>query len=333
MLATALTTNYLTGYAVQLGELTTPLRLAGERPRAFPQNVEEAFEEVSKKITPGLVQFFPSSSGAFLNAQQAVLSGAVLTSDGWILTYPEAGQSVAGMQAVIGVNVFRVEEVVPDPQTGAMFVKVNAGNLQVVPFGNGWDISAGEQLIVVPSVGHLLQTSAIGSDWGEEIEWSSDVPRRRIQVDAVQVDQGSPVSNLVGELVGIAHEENGRTFVLPMESVLGAFTSLLRGGRIERPSLGVETVDLTRNTTTEEQTRGRRSGAFLLDAGSVERGSPAAEAGLQGGDIILAVDGRIINGTRTLDEYISGYVPGDSITLTVDRDGEEISLQATLDVL
>ena len=334
VLFSALTTNYLSGYAIELGQLTNPLRLQDERPHAFPKSYEEALEYVSEIATPSLVSFFEpslSASDAYLS-EEAVLHGMVLTSDGWIMTNGKTRTDLAQLKVGIGREVYQIVEIVPDSATGVSFVKIEAENLSVLAFGKGRDIMAGERVFVVPSTQSLLATTVIGSDWGTETIWSADIPQRKIILStSAESSIGAPVTNTGGELIGIMQDDDK---YIPMESLLPAFTSLLRDGDIERASLGLEVIDLTHSIgLSEELVRSHRSGALILNTASIVSNGSAAQAQLQAGDIILMVDGQLINGNRSLDEYISDYRPGDNVRLTIDRAGEEIDITVTLGVL
>jgi len=112
--------------------------------------------------------------------------------------------------------------------------------------------------------------------------------------------------------------------------------SLLKEGDLARPYLGVHYIDLARAIGIDaEISQGRQAGALLWSAEgdeskAVNEGSPAGQAGLQKGDIILSVNGQIINSHSGLARFLLDYNPGDRLSLTVLRDGEELSVNITL---
>lgn len=327
VIGAALTTNYLSTYAISLGDLSSPPRLSDERPRSSPQTYAEALSQVTDSVLPGAVRFYAAGSFA-----RAFASGAVLTSDGWVMTVPSAG-SIGSATAVIGGRAYAVEKTVADAGTGVVFAKVSATNLPVFAFGSGFDVMPGDQLFAVPAPTAVFSETAVESRWPAGAI-SSDEPSRRIAVEDPLLGDyvGAPVVNVRGELIGIVTGGSmGFTSILPTDGVLSAFNAILRAGAVARASLGVSSIDLTRTLgLSEADTRGRTQGALLSGAQSVKKGSAAAEGGVLPGDIVLSVDGTSVDLRRTLDELIVTRAPGDEITLRVDRDGNELDLKVVL---
>ncbi|MFC1788127.1 S1C family serine protease [Patescibacteria group bacterium] len=325
VLATALTTNYLSDYSIQLGELTAPLRLAQERPRVFPQSYQESVAEVSAKVVPGLVQVFEKKADQSFHSSAAVGQGAVLTSDGWLLSVFDKPAIANQLQVVIGSKIYDVEEVVPDSLTRITFIKILASNLPVTAFGQALDSQLGDQVFIVPSR-QTLQSSAITS-FNEDELWQKVVLADSVTTNSL----GAPVANLAGELIGIIESSDQNIEVIPIELILPAFSSLLRSGQIERAYLGVTAINLSTSLGLDsELTRSHKQGALIADQKSIQANSPAEKAELLPGDIILSVDGQIINDHHTLDEYIMIRKPEDTVVLLVDRAGEQMEFSVTL---
>lgn len=331
VLATALTSDYLADYARALGELPSPQRLSEERPRSSPQTYAEAAGNVVESVLPGVAQLYSPGSYA-----EAFASGAVLTSDGWIVTVVEYRTASAGDIVVVGGKTHVITDVVVDKGTNVNFVKVDASNLPVFAFGNGFDLRPGDQLFVPPSSGSLFVETVVESSWASGA-LSSDVPERRIVLDNPLLGEflGAPVVNVRGELVGLIDGGSaGLTTVLPTDGVLSVFNAILRDGKIVRPALGVVATDLGRNLGLDETTtHGLDRGALLLGAGSVRKGSVAAAAGLVPGDVILSVDGVSVDARRSLDELVVTHAPGDVITLRVTDGETEREVSVVLGVL
>ena len=337
VLATALTANYLSDYAIQLGEYTQPLRLSDQRPIAYPETFVESLELVKEEVVPGLATFFEPSWQTPTNYQveDALMQGVVLTSDGWILAFDLPYVSESTLVVAVQGTFYDVERIELDTETDAIFVKVEAEHLPVLAFGQGWDVTLGEQLFVVPNANELLTTSVAGYTWSDALVHSSDVLSRRVVLQEVfdEIARGAPVANLAGELVGLVESsgDDGRLTFLPIEGLLPAFTSLLESGEVIRASLGVQIIDLTHTLGISESiAREYSHGALLYGYTAVESGSAADIAGLLEGDIILSVDGQTVNGSQTLDEYISQYHPGSEVTLMLDREGETMDVQVVL---
>lgn len=332
VLGAALTTNYLSDYALALGLPSSPDRLSEELPRSVPQTYADAVKEVTESVSPGVVRFYTTDSYSAPFA-----SGAVLTSDGWILTSWEYPVSGAAVTAVIGGRSYSLERTETDTSaTGMIFVKIDASNLPVFAFGSGFDLSPGEQVFAAPSPTAIFSETVVEARW-ETGARSSDVPGRLVVVEDPLLGeyQGTPVVNTRGELVALVkHGSAGFTFLMPIDGVLSGFNAILREGDIVHPSLGVNAIDLSRTLgLSEEQTLGLTQGALLSGASSVKKGSAAEAAGLGSGDIIVSVDGTPVDAHRSLDELIIIHAPGDTLTLRVVSESGEREVRVTLESL
>lgn len=336
VLATALTTSYLSDYAIELGELTSPLRLSQERPQVFPETYKDAVFNMRDRVSPATTRLYsanPTGSGGGYTDADVIAQGAVLTSDGWVMFMP-SGDIVIDetLRVGVGSETYAIERIANDPVTGATFVKTEGGDLPVLAFGEGVNVKPGDQLFAFPARNAIHKTSLQRIDLQNGEVVSADSPRRRLVLDsAQQPPSGTVVTNIGGDLVGVvtqATDDNPR--VLPLETILPSFRSLLRDGEVARPWLGVEVVDLRGFVGSGTEQYELKTGALIPDETSIEPDSPAEVAGLRAEDIILEVDGRPLNGVHTLDELLIQYEPNDSITLTVVRDGEERELNVKL---
>ncbi len=322
VIGTALTTNALSDYALSLGALSSPARLSEEQPRSLPQSYSEVIREITESVLPSVAEFY--QVGSF---EKSVSSGAVLTSDGWIMTMFEVLPSASNLSVVIGGKTYPVEKLVSDSATGAVFAKINSSNLPVFAFGKGFDLTAGDQLFITSSPRTIFSESVVELIWPTGAQ-RSDVPGRHIVTASDRFHQrGAPVVNIYGDLVGIIDGAN----IVPTDTVLTGFNSLLREGKISRPSLGVIATDLSRTLGLDKTvTKGHTTGAVLIGLTSIKKGSSAALAGLVPGDIILMVNSTPIDSTHSLDELILSHNPGDTITLQVASTEGERELVVTL---
>ena len=155
-----------------------------------------------------------------------------------------------------------------------------------------------------------------------------------IQTDAAvnPGNSGGPLFNLAGEVIGIntaiyspTGAYAGISFATPSDIARPVIEALMRGGRVERGWLGVSVRDQPVIPGAEPGAEARRG---VLVAG-VERGSPAARAGLRGGDMVMAVNGERVDSSRVLVRTVAAAAPGQTVRLTVQRDGrdQEIPVQ------
>jgi serine protease Do len=337
VLATALTTNYLTSYAIRLGEYTMPMRLSDERPRAVPQTFAQAVEEVQEQVMPSVAIFYlPSSEGSVL-AQDRISRGVVLTEDGWILTMDQPGVAEEYLRVEVQQTFYDVERVVRDKTTKALFVKIAASRLSPVSFGSGWGAQAGDQLFIVSAPDEITETSVFTVLYEDVYTRTSESLSRRIvlQNTLAESEVGSAVADVSGSLVGILEsaEESGKEYatVIPLDVLVSPWTKFLQTGTWSRAYLGVEYADLARvKGVSEDITRGYRAGALVAGSRAVAYGSPAFEAGIKRGDILLSVDGRTLDASFGLDEALVSLIPGAQTVISLDRDGEKKDITVTL---
>lgn len=331
----AMTGNYLTDYSALLQELSGPLRLADERPHTLPGSFEDAVAMVREVALPSSahVFLFAGVSGTY-NPTDAAAGAAVVTSDGWLMTYtPLSSAQLAQSRVVLGNNAYPVAAVVEDAQTGVTFLKIDASNLPVTAFGDAYDLEQGDPVFVVSGGQWLTQASFVGFAPTEgTVAKAAEAPNRLLLLSGGNTGllSGSLVVNGAGEMVGIldAAGASGQPRAMPLNAVLPAVRSLLREGTVSRPYVGLTIIDLSRTVgLPESQTRGFDHGALVV---SVEPGSPAAEAALLEGDIVTEIDGKSVSGSRSLDEFLFEYRPDDVAVLALDRAAEKVTLSVTV---
>jgi S1-C subfamily serine protease len=160
------------------------------------------------------------------------------------------------------------------------------------------------------------------------------------QTDAAinQGNSGGPLLNIDGEVIGIntavaGDGAQGIGFAIPINDVKGLISSVLNDGKLVRPYLGVRYVTLTDDYAAEYELPVKR-GAYILPSNSgqdsIVPGSPADEAGVREEDIITKVDGTAIDDRNNLTSLIGQKKVGDTVSLTIIREGKETSLNVTL---
>jgi S1-C subfamily serine protease len=163
--------------------------------------------------------------------------------------------------------------------------------------------------------------------------------------DLVQTDaainpgnSGGPLVDGAGMVVGVstayAEGAQGIFFAIPINIAKPVMRQAVAGQQLTRPYLGIIYVPLDRETADENKLP-VDYGAWLQPATNggdppVVSGGPAETAGLQAGDIITSIDGKRIDASAGLDDILSQYSPGDTLTLEVLRNGNTISIQLTL---
>ncbi|MGH3333180.1 MAG: S1C family serine protease, partial [Nocardioidaceae bacterium] len=164
---------------------------------------------------------------------------------------------------------------------------------------------------------------------------NSDTTYPAIQTDAAinPGNSGGPLVNMQGEVVGInsSIRSNSTTggeggsiglgFAIPLDEVRPIVDQLRAGETPTHAQLGVTVTDAASKN-------GLVTGAGIS---SVSNGSAAEKAGVENGDVVTKVNGEVISGAESLVATIRGYRPGDTVTLTVVRNGDEQTMKVTLD--
>jgi S1-C subfamily serine protease len=248
-----------------------------------------------------------------------------------------------------------------DPSTDLAVLKIPAteGQLTPIALGSSSDLQVGQNVYAIGSPFGLDQTMTVGVISGLGREIPSADGRGKI-ADVIQTDaainpgnSGGPLLDSAGRLIGlntaILNPNNeaasvGIGFAIPVDAINRAVPDLIRYGRIEKPGLGIYVY------TDAELQKLRSSGvAGLQESGvlirSVRPGGAADQAGLRGsdydqrtqkfqlGDQIVALDGTAIEQTDDLFRVLGEHKVGDTVTLTVIRDGTPLEVEVTLQSL
>jgi serine protease Do len=339
------TENYLYRYAEELQEVSIPLRLAGEKPRPLPGTYEEAVEKIRDQVAPSLVRIYPVASTYGTISQRvyepddAVASGVIVTSDGWLVTSGGVlnQYGASSLMVVIGREVFAITETEVDEATDLILVKVEANNLPVLTFGASSEVQEGDLAFVVPARNSLVASSIQSvSDQNGVIHTAEELLRYFVLADELSADSiGAPVTNSAGELIGFVSDIN---LVRPLHHAMPAIESILRDGEVTRPFFGASIIDLASAIgLSDEDTQGNDYGAMIVRdpnnwyvSGAIP-GSPADDAGLLNDDVILEVNGETINSNHPFAEVLLDYDPGQEITLKIERAGEKIEVKVVLE--
>jgi len=175
---------------------------------------------------------------------------------------------------------------------------------------------------------------------GDETGTSSETLQNLFQTDAAinPGNSGGPLVNANSEVIGINTAVAGDGaqnigFAIPINDVKGLIASVEKNGKLERPYLGVRYVSLTDDLAYNYNLDVKR-GAYIAPgqgSDSVISGSPADKAGLKEKDIITAINGQNIDENNSLTSVLGRSSVGDTVTLTVNRDGKSIKVQVKLE--
>jgi putative serine protease PepD len=298
-------------------------------------------EAVAAAVLPSVVKInVESASGGGSG------SGIVLSSDGEILTNNHVVEVAEG-GGRITVNfddgsTAEAEVVGTDPVTDLAVIRAqDVSGLTPAVIGDSDALGVGQEVVAVGSPFGLeaTVTSGIVSSLNRPVTVgggsTDNTTYPAIQTDAAinPGNSGGPLVDMAGEVVGVnssirssssAQGEGGSIglgFAIPISKVLPIVEQLRNGETPTHARLGVTVAD----SVGED---GLVTGAGIED---VNGGSAGEAAGLEPGDVVTKVGEEPVTGTESLIATIRGYRPGDKVTLTVVRDGETLTLDATLD--
>ena len=273
--------------------------------------------------------------------QRGLGSGVLISTDGYILT----NNHVIANADEVRVNVptlnreFVATVVGTDPATDVALIKIEAENLPAATLGDSAMVRVGDVVLAIGNPFELSQTVTMGivSATGRtDVRVIRGGYENFIQTDAA-INPGNSGGALVdakGRVIGINTAIATRTgtnagvgFAIPVNMAMAIVGELLEYGEVSRGFLGVGMEDLTPDLA-EAFGRGDLSGALI---NNVLEGSAADKAGIQPGDIAIAVNGNPIRDSSQFRFLVGSNRPGEKVELTLVRDRDVRELTVTLD--
>ena len=276
--------------------------------------------------------------------QRAGGSGFIISPDGYILTNNHVVEGATKVEVHYGADdngngghTVTAKIIGRDPSTDIALVKIDVGQaLPNVPLGDSDRIRKGDWAIAIGNPFQFENTLTVGviSAKGRALGMSEQTRsfENFIQTDAAINfgNSGGPLMNINGEVVGIntairGGGAQGIGFATPINTAK-RLLPMLKQGKVTRGYLGMGIVEVTDDVRGSFNLSPDTHGALVQ---TVEPGKPAAKAGIEPGDIIVEIDGRKINNNRELIDYISYLPVGSTVHVTVIRNGQRKTLNAT----
>lgn len=270
---------------------------------------------------------------------QAAGSGFFISADGYVVTNNHVVENATKVTVVDHEGKeFDAEVIGTDPRTDLALLKIH--NVSDLPFVEFADTEArvGDWVIAVGNPFGLGGTVTAGIISGSGRDISGSATGDFIQIDAAvnRGNSGGPAFNLEGEVVGVntaIFSPNGGNvgiaFAIPTKIVTQIIEDLKDDGEVTRGFLGVSIQDVTRDIADSVGLPTARGALVTVP----REGAPAANAGVQSGDVIVEVDGEVIDNSLDLSRTIASKAPGATVNIVIWRDGESMSLDVVLETL
>ena len=276
-------------------------------------------------------EFFRRFRGAVPHGGEAPVrgqgSGFIITADGTILTNAHVVEDADEVTVKLtDKREFRAKVMGLDKTSDVAVLKIEATGLPTVRIGNTANTRVGEWVLAIGSPFGFENSASAGivSAKSRSLPDGSYVPFLQTDVAVNPGNSGGPLFNLAGEVIGINSQiysrsggYQGLSFAIPIEVAMNVERQIVTKGKVQRGRLGISIQEV--NQSLADAFGLKKPGGALVN--SVEKSSPAAAAGLEPGDVILAANGREITNTGDLPVMIAGMSADETVKLQVWRAG------------
>ena len=293
--------------------------------------------EIYKRSSASVVEITVGSTGEASpfggdgGTQQAQGSGFVYDTEGHVITNQHVvdGAETVSVKFANGKS-YSATVVGGDPSTDIAVIDVDApaSELKPLELADSSAVEVGDGVIAIGSPFGLEQTVTTGIVSALHRQITS--PNSFSIDDAIQTDaainhgnSGGPLLDMDGEVIGVNSQiesesggNDGVGFAVPSNTVGKIADALISDGSVEHAYLGVAIEDT--------------DGAEGATLAEVRAGTPAAEAGLESGDVVTKLDGETVDSADELRRLVDAHSPGDSVELTFERDGDTQTVEVTL---
>ncbi len=272
--------------------------------------------------------------------QQATGSGVIISPDGYIVTNNHVIEKAQVIKVTLHDNrEFDAKLVGTDPSTDIALLKIDEKNLPNIPFGDSDALKLGQWVLAVGNPFNLNSTVTAGivsaKARGIGIIGGQLPIESFIQTDAAvnPGNSGGALVNTKGELVGINTAIASRTgsftgysFAVPVSIVKKVVEDIKEYGEVQRAIMGIS-IQTVNAELAKELGMDKIEGVYIA---SVAPDGAADQAGIQEGDVVVAIEGINVNSTSELQEQVGRYRPGKEIKVLVKRKNKEKVFAVTL---
>lgn len=307
---------------------------------------------VAQKVLPSIVGIkikYSVNSIFGTSEAEATGSGIIISKDGYIITNnhvvsTESSSSYYTIKEASKMTVtlyndtkeYEATIIGTDPYTDLAVIKIDSSNLELTPatLGNSENVKVGEFAMAIgcPLGLEITVTSGIISAVNRTVSSDDGAEYNCIQTDAAinSGNSGGALVNSNGEVIGINTLKlsgtgvEGMGFAIPISSTVDVIEQLIEFKTVKRPYIGISGVPVDENTAKRYNLP---NGVYVY---TVEKNSPAEAAGIQKGDVITKIGDTEVKSVNELNKARNTYKIGDTVSLTVYRDGNTTEFPVTL---
>jgi serine protease Do len=298
---------------------------------------------ISRGVSYSYWDWFFNEGGGNSRTEVSTGSGVIFSTEGYIVTNNHVIASAERIEVNYNKRLYPAELIGTDPSTDLAVIKIKETDLPAITLSSSKDVQVGQWVIAVGNPYTLASTVTAGivSAKGRRIGILEDkFPIESfIQTDAAinPGNSGGALVNKDGELVGINSAILSRTgsytgyaFAIPVDIVKKVFNDIVKYGVVQKALIGGAVTEHNYENAKKYNlnTNVKNFVGVLLE--SVDRTGPAADAGLQPGDIITKINNVNINTQSEFEEELSYFNPGNKISITFLRDGSQKTTNMTL---
>jgi S1-C subfamily serine protease len=322
-----------------------PATNANARPAAVIQSPGD-IQAILAKVTPAVVRINVTINSGFNGSEQGVGTGFIIDSDGVIVTNAHVVENADSVVVQLS-NGRQVNGRVlgASSESDLAVVKIDGKNLPTVQLGNSDNLEVGDQVVAIGNALGLEGAPTVTSGIVSGLNRVLQEPASNGNPDGVQIpntiqtdaainpgNSGGPLVDANGDVIGIntaianPSESNNVGFAIAITPAKPVIDSLRNGQQPHLAFLGVGTQAVTSDVKDQFNLRVDQ-GAYVT---SVSNGSAADSAGIRQGDVITKVAGKAVTSSEDVINAVRAHAPGDKISVTVNRNGTQKTVQVTL---
>lgn len=263
-------------------------------------------------------------------------SGFIVSADGMVLTNAHVVEDADEVTVKLNdKREFKAKVLGADKASDVAVLKIDAKGLPVVRIGTSGQTQVGEWVLAIGSPFGFESSASAGivSAKSRSLPDGSYVPFIQTDVAVNPGNSGGPLFNMNGEVIGINSQiysrsggYQGLSFAIPIEVAMNVERQIVATGKVQRGKLGVTIQDVNQ-ALADSFGLGKPAGGLVS---SVEKGGPAAKAGIEPGDVILGIDGNPVNSAGDLPAAVALKKPGESTRLQIWRKGRSQDVEVKI---